>query len=649
MSGACSPSVDSQADVLHKYHEYLDANYTGGLERFFSPTGVLDRFQRCVAVSAERTRRVVTAKSMEDAVAKLQPVVSGGEGVFDLTAEPGSGKTSVLPFRFPAKRVVVAMPTPFDAWSAFQMATGDAMLRLKGLTLGVGKRVCYTDSYLAANMLLSGFLEYDVMIVDECDSGKGVTGFLAEVRAPGKVLVRMSATHGRTAAGPSRAFAVTEDSTLPDVRSGVEAFALAAVTKASGRSLVLVPDAATAAQVAEEISGAKLVSSVTGLRALAETMVDQTNQGLFVADDVCARGLNLNLDVLIDSQLVTEHGVTRHLTEAELCQRKGRVGRNKPGWYVSPGLATMAPRVCDADVFRVNVMRAFAGIDQLGPPTLRVDSVGANELLCSAVEPLSVHRLSAVVRSAQACGNDSELNEHGNGLAGSRTSSVDGRGRRRSRTKSVEKKERKNTVAPPSWFSWMMPFGAVEKVDGKRYYVSEVKSLSVVPRAVLSRDSSLSVSKRHSRHHSKDLAVAEAAPYAVVPKREFSVREVGVNVPVVPPVVDLTELEYHMDWPSLVRDRVASGAELPTIVPPGNWRHTSAGGMGTNWVARLEGIAVNELTFVESEFEVVCRAWNKIVAQAWVRRTPGLSSLDNEDRIEFCVRYFQSYFQMYSL
>jgi len=108
-------------------------------------------------VSTERTKRVVVAKSVDEAVLKLQPVIEGKEGVFDLAAEPGSGKTSVLPFRFPSKKVVVAMPTPFDAWSAYQMATGDAMLKLKGLTLGAKANVCYTDSYLAANMLLSGF------------------------------------------------------------------------------------------------------------------------------------------------------------------------------------------------------------------------------------------------------------------------------------------------------------------------------------------------------------------------------------------------------------------------------------------------------------------------------------------------------------
>jgi len=61
------------------------------------------------------------------------------------------------------------------------------------------------------------------------------------------------------------------------------------------------------------------------------SMVDQTCDCVFVSDDVCARGLNLNLDVLVDSQLITEHGVTRNITNAELYQRKGRVGRNKSG------------------------------------------------------------------------------------------------------------------------------------------------------------------------------------------------------------------------------------------------------------------------------------------------------------------------------
>jgi len=634
---------ESQADKLQQYHEYLDKNYQSGVERFFSPTGVLERFQKCTAVSAERTRNHVIVKSVDDAVAKLQPVVLGGEGVFDLTAEPGSGKTSVLPFKFPTKKVVVALPTPFDAWSAFQMATGDAMLKLKGLTLGKNKNVCYTDSYLAANMLLSNFQEYDILIVDECDSGKGVTRFLADVKTPGKVLIRMSASHGRTQSGPSRAYPVTEDSTMPDVRKDVGVFAAAAIEKASGRTLVLAPDAETASQIAEKMPGAQVVSSATGLKKLAESMVDQASDGVFVADDVCARGLNLNLDVLIDCQLVTEHGVVRNITETELYQRKNRVGRNKPGWYVSPGLSTITLRESDADVMRSNVMCAFAGLEQTGSETARVKPEDAEGLIDSKVEPITVYSASALTRAPPLVGRVSRVR----GSSGSSAGSAD---RRPTRGTSAEGPRRASTVSPPTWLSWLIPQDAKQSISGKSYYVSEGWSGEVTARPRVMADTPPAVRAKHRRRHSRELAVAESAPYAVVPRRGDEGRQpTTLVVPQAPPVVDLTVLEYHMDWPAVIRDRVADGADLPTIIPPGSWRHTSAGGMGTNWIARLEALATAELTFVESEFEVVCRAWNKIVAQAWVRRTPGLSSADNEDRLEFCVRYFQSYFMMYDL
>lgn len=621
-------SGGSQVDKLQQYHEYLDKNYVGGVNRFFSPTGSLKKFQKSVLITAHRTREHVIVKSVDDAVSKLQPVVSGGEGVFDLTAEPGSGKTSVLPFRFSDKKVVVAMPTPFDAWSAFQMASGDAMLKLKGLTLGTHAGVCYMDSYLAANMVLSGFIDYDILIVDECDSGKGVTRFLADIKAPGKVLIRMSASHGRTASGPSKSFQITEDNTLPDIREGLTPFADKVRAESTRRTLVLTPDAATASEVAKLVPGSTVISSSTSLSVLAESIVDQTSDGIFVADDVCARGLNLNVDVLIDSQLVTEHGVTRNLTDAELYQRKYRVGRNKPGWYLSPGLPTMAPRESDADVMRSNVMRAFAGLEQTGSPGARIEPDRAADLLCSPVEPISVYRPADRVQS-------------------SRSSSTTRSARTASTSSTDSSRSRSITVSPPSWLNWMMPTGSTEILGGKSYYVSEIKSaVRTLSKSFEPVETTLAVRPKHGRRHSRQLQVAEKAPFAIVPRAQSGQLINPLQVPIAPPIVDLTELEYHMDWPELVRARVESGKDLPTIIPPGNWRHTSTGGMGTNWLVRLESMALSELTFVESEFEVVCRAWNKMVAQAWVRRTPGLSSLDYEDKIEFCVRYFQSYFQI---
>jgi len=638
-------SSPDQIDSMEKYHAYLEKNYKCGVERFFSPTGVLKRFQKSVEVSSKKTREVVIAKSADDAALKLRSIVNGGEGVFDLSSEPGTGKTSVLPFKFPSKRVVVALPTPFDAWSAFQMATGKASLRLKGLTLGdKDSRVCYTDSYLAANMVLADFMEFDILIVDECDSGRGVTRFLADVGVKGKVVIRMSASHGRTESGPSRAFTVTEDNSLPDVRDGVKGFVDAAKQKMGKRSLVLLPDAQTAQGVAKEIPGARLVCSSSNLRVLAENVLDQTSDAIYVADDVCARGLNLNLDTLIDSQLIVEHGVLRNLSDAELYQRKGRVGRNKPGRYVSPGLPTIPLRESEADVLRSNVLRAIAGIEQEGPTPGHLSFRDADRLMDAEVEPITNHTFEP---EAKPLGPRAPTPD---GLARRRNSRSTSSRRHSSSTASSKESgsgSDSGVVSAPGWLQWMMPKDVVEEHRGKRYYVSGLSSPVRSPEVDTSGTLTYLV---HSRRSSRELPIAESAPYAVASRRRAPLerQRASVTVPDPPPQVDLTELEYHMDWPSALRDCVLSGRELPTIVPPGNWRHTSVGGIGSDWVRRLEDLAVRELTFIESEFEIVCRAWNRMVSEAWVKRTPGLSSAHNLDRVEFCLRYFQSYFAMYS-
>lgn len=627
--------LDTQAKLLKQYHEYLNKNYTCGVERFFSPTGSLEKFQRYMKVSAQRTREFVYARNIEDATLKLAPAVSGCDGVFDLASEPGSGKTSVLPFKFESKKVVVAMPTPFDAWTAFQMATGDCHLKLKGLRLGnPDTSVCYTDSYLASNMVLSGYMDYDILIVDECDSGKGVTKFLADVKVQGKLVIRMSASHGRSSSGPSRAFDVAEDKSLPDVRNGVREFSDALRPKLGTRSLVLLPDAQSAAEVAGQFPGAELVTAQSGLESLARCIVDQDRQALFVSDDVCGRGLNLNLDVVVDSQLITEHGVTRNLTAAEFYQRMGRVGRNKPGWYVCPGLPTIDLRESEADVLRSNIMRSLADIAQYGPVDRHVTVKEAEGLLCSSVEPITVHKFS----------NEVAVGPGSPSAPASRTRSRSSKGSSSASSPKLAKVQ----VSTPGWMSWLS--GATENIGGKSYYVTEDVTYRRQQQIARPTHRHLPRTSRDIVDSFRQLAIAPEAPYAAAVALKSPEPRAALALPSVPPTVDLTELQYQMDWPSAIRDCVERGVDLPTIVPPGNWRHTSTGGMATDWYARLDRLAEAEYSFVESEFEVVCRAWNKLVASSWVRRTPGLAATEmDESRLEFCVRYFQSYYLMLSL
>nr|DAZ92375.1 TPA_asm: P3 protein [Pecan associated jivivirus 1] len=652
--GLSTESAVEQTDTLSRYHDYLQKNYVGGCERFFSPTGFLDKFQRTVEIQANRARSHVFVRSADEAASKLQPVVDGAEGVFDLTAEPGTGKTSILPFRFPSKRVIVALPTPFDAWSAFQIATGDCKLKIKGLQLGSNDcNVTYTDSYMAAKALLANYMDYDILIVDECDSTRGVTRFLSEVRAPGKVLIRMSASNGRTQSGTSKSFRVTENDTMPDIRNGVIPVVEFVKKNHKGRSLLLVPDADTALEAASHIPDAVVICTKSNISYIASAVLDQTSSKLYVADDVCARGLNLNLESEFDCQLVAEYGVARVITPAELYQRKGRVGRNKPGFYYSPGLKPAEKRDSDIDVTRNNLIRSIAKIEQYGDSRLHFRDSEALDLMDSPHEPYV--ELMKVRSADRALASSPESTD-----SSRPRSMISARSHGSGRSIAVSTDAR-----APSWLFYYS--GSANKdVPGRREvpsdtFITRRKSGNVFVRRRSSGDSDSkyapvdddprAIARSHRRHElasrRHQLPLATEAPYAVKQYRERPQHH-AMDLPLSPPVMDLTQLTYDLDWPALIRDRLVKGGDLPTLVPPADWRHTSIGGVGTDWFRRLDDIAVSDTRFDEPELEVVCRAWNKLVAQSWVRKTPGLSEASNYSRLEFCARYFQSYFLLSS-
>jgi len=666
---AKSPT-ESAPSPMDKYHEYLTSNYEGGVDRFFSPTGFLEKFQKQVEVKTQKVRNHVYASSIDEAMARMQPVVEGGEGVFDLCSEPGTGKTSVLPFRFPTKRVIVALPTPVDAWNAYNMATGPCQLSIKGLKLGTDNKVVYVDSYMAAAAILSGIMEYDVMIVDECDSDRGVTKFLSEIKVPGKLWIRMSATYGEFGKRKSKAFKVTDCEDMPDARDGLDPVVSYVKANHKRRSLLLAPDSESAERMHDLLPGSKLISTKLGLGNLQRIIVQQEGEGLFVSDDTCARGINLNLDVLFDTQLITEFAITRVITQSEAHQRHGRVGRNKNGFYRCPGLKPMDKGTSDVDMVRHNVVRAIAEVAQMGAARLRVSPAFAEENMCASSEPYVEHvrnggGMSPDVAIVSATPSASSSGDSRPVTAMSHHSDSD---------RSVSSRRRESVVKAPSWVGY---FSGHVGGSSKDEYVTVKKhgralsferrsgsgSSDEGPRNVVP-DSASTVSRMFSgtSHHgggsqsgrrrdvmrtAPQLPDAESAPYAVSRSRRQQVRD-AVSVPTAPPLMDLTELTYDMDWPSLIRDRLQRGGDLPTLVPPGSWRHTSASGLGTNWFGRLDDLAVRENEFNDGEFEIVCRAWNRLVAQSWVRRTPGLSSESDVHRMEFCMRYFQSYFLLSS-
>jgi len=360
---------------------------------------------------------------------------------------------------------------------------------------------------------------------------------------------------------------------------------------------------------------------------------------LYVADDVCSRSVNLNLDMVFDCMLVTEYGTTRSVTAAESYQRRCRVGRNKSGWYFSPDLdLSVRHGMTELDIVRSNVVRCVAGLEQRGSAALRVTDAVAIELLTAGREPYLIlsERKFGEVQTSRESGRVEELPDS---VSGSR-----------SRSASSRSSSRRSSVAVlPKWvafFSDVNSLGPGSPLERKA--VATINKTDRGLEVAVRRRSGGSKRAHGSRNSTvarrAELPVAAGAPFSVVPMHD-AYRSVRVpEVACAPPLMNLTEMPYDMDWPEMVRQSFCGGRVLPTLVPPEGWRHTSSGGMEVDWVAELDRMARADHGFTLSEFETVARAWNKLVARQWVRRTPGLQSDGDTYRMEFCVHYFQASF-----
>jgi len=393
---------------------------------------------------------------------------------------------------------------------------------------------------------------------------------------------------------------------------------------------------------------------------MARFVLEQSEDVVFVSDDVCARGLNLNLDVMFDCQLVSEHGITRTVNKAEAYQRRGRVGRNKAGYYHSPGLPATEVVVADADIMRSNVVRAVAELPQAGHTRVHVGKEEAEELLYHTEEPFI-----AVMRKETERMLDTEFRRRSEGSV--KAVAVPPRTERPMSPESQAMTSGSSfgssgaeEVMVPAWMMWGM------NKTGKNYgggsIVQVARSSKRGGQLCFRRSSSSSDdSKGPSRgalvapvggHLSPRVGTGRAVsglPYAGRGRVDRPGREVVYfRAPDAPPVMDLSLCGFDYEWPALLNDLVETCGDLPTIVPPNNWQHTALGGMGSDWMARLESLAISQPRFEVSEFEVVCRAWNMMVATTWVRKTPGLSVTLDANKMEFCLRYFQMYYQLAS-
>jgi hypothetical protein len=215
-------------------------------------------------------------------------------------------------------------------------------------------------------------------------------------------------------------------------------------------------------------------------------------------------------------------------------------------------------------------------------------------------------------------------------------------------------------VKQPAWMLWVAgatgkpltdkgAFKISRRDDGRRYHHRDSSGSSDgYSRAALrDLDAPLAVRSGALAHKPKDHVAEEGTYGAVARQPERKVVTVPrFDAPRAPPVMDLSTSQHEIDWPMLLGELMERCSDLPTIVPPHSWRHTAQGGLGSNWVVRLDALAVGELSFKTDELEVVCRAWNTMVAGTWVKKSPGLSAYANRDHLEFCLRYFQSYFNL---
>jgi len=289
-----------------------------------------------------------------------------------------------------------------------------------------------------------------------------------------------------------------------------------------------------------------------------------------------------------------------------------------------------------------------AGVDQQGSECAKVTADQAQTLLVSAEEPFAVQ-----VRAAQLAALTDEGHTSAYSTPRSRRSSSNSVG---SRT-SLRSEPRE--VPYPAWMMWLAgsidrPIEKNAKVkisrrdDGKEFYhrgpapggANTKLTLRELNTPLAVREGTQApVRKRYHAEAVVPFAVpASSAPVPAV-VTEF-------QVPKAPPIIDLATSEFEIDWPMLLGELMERCCDLPTIIPPHNWRHTATGGVGSNWLARLDAMAVTEYAFSTAELEVVCRAWNTLVAATWVRKSPGLSAYANRDHLEFCLRYFQSYFNL---
>jgi len=603
----------------------LEGTVCGGQvpsNQFYKPTRFAEAFELAVKFSAQHRLVPAHVYSLDAAVAAVNQNQASGNQRFSLSAEPGAGKTTVLPFRFPSSRVLVVLPTGFDAWCAYKTATGVANLRLVDKRIDNRSKVTYLDSYMAAHMLLKGKLNSvcDILIIDESDSNAGITKCLTEVDFPGLCVVHLSGTAEERVTRTTESFAVEDSTSFPPLAEVDDAISFIASKSAGGRSIVMVPDSVTVTRMLEGLPGAAILGGDTCPDDVDNLLSQQQQDCLILADDSCTRGFNLNLDRVFDFQLVGSVDNRRAITRHEMIQRRMRVGRNKPGAYYHPSVQFAEKAETQYDIFRNNVARAGFGIP-LRECSMELDLGSLAHLMVADFEPYIKQQLMVVTS------RDSTL------------SSAESGSRGKSRRSSIAKEV-------PVWALWASTYihrpskpksrrsGSLDKgesspfVDGVSYSSTETFSKASSPKG------SVEVVRR-SWVDAVTPSVGSGTGRVVFP----AVREGPVPI-------DLSLGPGDVDWPEALRLCYVAGEPVPFVIPQAGWRFTRAAGSGVDWVQRLLGVIEEGPRFSAAEFEVVARGWNLLSSRRNFSFARSSDPWADKDLVVFCVEYFSNFIHL---
>lgn len=307
---------------------------------------------------------------------ELEVLLSSND-IIVITSETGSGKTTQIPQILAEKglSVLVTQPRRVTTQSGAQRVSEEMRVEL-GTTVGFahGLERCFnrdtqilfcTDGYELVRELASGqsARHYDVLVLDEIhEMNSNMILLLALAREyvqehPGAKLLVMSATMNAEKVAeylgdapilsiPGRTFGVT----VVEPRSSMEVEIADRVANGD-EVLVFLPGKREIQEMTENLGKMGVAGTIVPFHSelpsseLAKAFEKRSLPRVILATNIAQTGLTLSVDTVIDSGLErsvsqvngTEALDVTNVSQFDISQRMGRVGRDKPGTYVYCG------------------------------------------------------------------------------------------------------------------------------------------------------------------------------------------------------------------------------------------------------------------------------------------------------------------------